>query len=241
MSGLEWKIFLRSFMIQGGWNYRTLLGAGFAWVLLVVPRGRTNEDEAEWIGLHAENFNSHPYLASAALAAVATMEAEGRPQSEIRRFKDALGSLGGSLGDGLFWNGWRPLSLAIAMGMALFGFSPAIVVIGFLALYNVLHIWVRLQGVRMGVKSGVRIGEGVRRLEIPRWAERIRTVGVLVLGLISGVLLMQGGGLPDPAPLLAMGGGLALALGWILGEAVHRWIPAVFFLLIACGFLPILG
>jgi PTS system mannose-specific IID component len=195
--------------------------------------------EAEWVDNQTAHFNLHPYLSTAALAAVAKMEADGRSVDEIRRFKDAIGSLFGSLGDGLFWNAWRPVALLAAMGMALLGFSPVSVVVGFLLLYNILHLWVRIHGAKLGFELGVRIGEGVRRLNIPLRTERIRSVGVLLLGLISGVLLMAGKGSPHLGWTLTIGGGVALALGWILGETVHRWIPAAVLMLILVGLLPI--
>jgi mannose/fructose/N-acetylgalactosamine-specific phosphotransferase system component IID len=242
LKATEWNIFVRSFLIQAGWNYRNFLGFGFAWVLLALPRkSRSRSEEEEWIEDHAAHFNSHPYLAPAALAAVAAMEMEGRSSDEIRKFKDALGSLLGSLGDGLFWNAWRPVCLVAAMVAALLGLSTVSVVVGFLALYNALHLWARVHGVRLGMESGVRIGEGIRRLEIPLWTERIRTAGVLLIGLTSGILLMRGGMLPHPGWSLTVGGGIALALGWILGEAVHRWIPTAVLLVILFGLLPIAG
>jgi hypothetical protein len=33
-----WHVFLRSFAIQGSWNYRTLQGSGFAFALMPVLR-----------------------------------------------------------------------------------------------------------------------------------------------------------------------------------------------------------
>jgi PTS system mannose-specific IID component len=242
MKGGTLRIFFRSLLIQGGWNYRNLLGSGFAWALLPrSPGAKTAAEEQKWVEEHSGHFNLHPYLAPAALAAAAKMEAEGRPVEEIGRFKGAIGSLFGSVGDGLFWNGWRPVTLIAAMGAGLLGLATPVVVVGFLFLYNLLHLRVRYLGVKLGDVSGVRIGESVRELEIPQWTERIRTVGVLFLGLIAGVLLAEGGRLDELRVVLIAAGGIALALGWILGEAVHRWIPAVLLLLVLVGYLPIFG
>lgn len=234
------RILMRSFLIQGGWNYRTLLGAGFAWALLPATRGgRTPAEEELWVEEHSGYFNLHPYLAPAALAAVARMEEEGRPDEEVRRFKSAIGSLFGSVGDGLFWNAWRPVALASAIGAAALGMGAVAVVTGFLVLYNLLHLRVRFQGVRLGWDAGVKVGEGIREMKIPEWTERIRTVGVLILGLISGLLLGMGTGADLTAWVLPALSLVALSLGWFLGETVHRWIPAVFLALIISGYLPI--
>lgn len=237
--GIAWRLFLRSFFIQGGWNYRTLQGIGFAWSLLTAERGGNAAIEAERLTRHSTPFNSHPYLASTALGAVARMEEEGRRPEEIRRFKDALGSLLGSLGDGLVWGGWRPVSVLAALGLALLGFSPTTVVAVFLLMYNVVHLGIRLQGARMGVRMGIRVGTGIGNLDLPVWTERIRTVGVLLVGLVSGILLARGAHLSEVGVLLPLGGILALLIGQVMGEKVRRWIPVFILLMVLCGFLPI--
>ena len=69
--------FLRAFLIQGSWNYRTMLGGGFAFAILPVLRVVYRGDPAgfeEALQRHSEHFNAHPYLASVALGAVARME-----------------------------------------------------------------------------------------------------------------------------------------------------------------------
>src|SRR5690606_32454688 len=66
------------FAIQGSWNYRTLIGTGFAFALLPLLRSRYRGDPArlrESLERHASLFNSHPYLAPVALGAVAQLEA----------------------------------------------------------------------------------------------------------------------------------------------------------------------
>ncbi|MGH7464052.1 MAG: PTS system mannose/fructose/sorbose family transporter subunit IID, partial [Longimicrobiales bacterium] len=37
-ASVRWRVFLRSFSIQGSWNYRTLQGSGFAYALMPVLR-----------------------------------------------------------------------------------------------------------------------------------------------------------------------------------------------------------
>ena len=94
----HFSAFLRSFLIQGSWNNRTMIGGGFAFALLpILRRIYRGDPEAfkESLQRHSEHFNAHPYLANLALGAASRMEEEGRDPEEIRRFKLAVrGALG---------------------------------------------------------------------------------------------------------------------------------------------------
>jgi PTS system mannose-specific IID component len=83
------RVLLRSFAIQGSWNYRTLLGTGFGFALLPALRaiyaGRPDALQ-EAVRRHTTLFNCHPYLAGVALGAVARLEDEGTPPETVERF-----------------------------------------------------------------------------------------------------------------------------------------------------------
>ena len=87
------SIFARTFLIQGSWNYHTMLGTGFAWALLPALRRLHADDPA---GLeaaaarHVEHFNAHPYLAGVALGAVVRLETDGEQPETVSRFKTAV-------------------------------------------------------------------------------------------------------------------------------------------------------
>ncbi len=72
--------FARSFLIQGSWNYRTMLGSGFAFAMLPALRLIFKGDPAGLeasLRRHLEHFNAHPYLSNVALGAVLRLEADG--------------------------------------------------------------------------------------------------------------------------------------------------------------------
>ena len=96
--------FARSFMIQGSWNYHTMLGSGFAFAMLpALRRLFAGDPEGMETSLrrHLEHFNAHPYLSNVALGAALRLEADGQDGETVRRFKTAVrGPLGG-LGDAL--------------------------------------------------------------------------------------------------------------------------------------------
>ena len=84
---------LRSFAVQGSWNYQTLIGTGLAFVLAPALRHVYGADPGrlrDAVGRHAELFNAHPYLAGLAAGALARLEADGVPPETIGRFKNAI-------------------------------------------------------------------------------------------------------------------------------------------------------
>ena len=104
--------FLRSFLVQGAWNYHTMLGTGFAFSLLPGLRRIHAEDPVALdasVQRHLEHFNAHPYLTGVALGAVLRMEDEGVAPETVSRFKVAVRGPLGSLGDRLVWATWLPL------------------------------------------------------------------------------------------------------------------------------------
>jgi mannose PTS system EIID component len=181
--GMLW----RSFSIQGSWNYRTLIGTGFAYALLPVLRHlQRDRPEAmnESVRRHVHLFNSHPYLAGIALGGVARLEAEGQPPELIERFKLALRGSLGTMGDRLVWAGWRPVSLLFALMLFLAG-APWWVAAGcFLLTYNAGHLALRIWGLRLGLRYGLRVGERLRASSVNRAQAWLPPVGAFLLGVL---------------------------------------------------------
>ena len=118
--------FLRQFLIQGSWNFRSMLGSGFAFCMIPLLRGRGLSGDAldEAVRSHMGTFNSHPYLVGVALGAVAEMEGSGTDVETIDKFKRSIqGPLGG-LGDLLIWGAWRPATILLALVLAWAGAPP---------------------------------------------------------------------------------------------------------------------
>jgi mannose PTS system EIID component len=181
------RVLLRSFTLQGSWNYRTLIGTGFAYALLPALRsvyaGRP-EALQQSVRRHTRLFNSHPYLAGIALGGVARLEAEGQAPELIDRFKAALRGSLGTIGDGLIWAGWRPVALMFALVLFLAG-APWWVAAGcFLVLYNAGHVVLRIWGLRLGVRYGLRVGERLRASGIGRVQGLLPPVGAFLLGVL---------------------------------------------------------
>ncbi|HUH12293.1 MAG TPA: PTS system mannose/fructose/sorbose family transporter subunit IID [Longimicrobiales bacterium] len=196
-------LFLRSFALQGSWNYRTLIGAGLAFVLMPTLR-RLHAGDPERlrkaVARHSGLFNSHPYFSGVAIGAVAALESEGEEPAVVERFKQALRGSLGTVGDRLFWAGWRPVTVLLALALLLTGAPGWAAVGGFLLAYNVVHLTARVWGFRVGFTEGRRVGERLRRSGLEQADRGLEWAGPFLAGLLL--------------PLVAAGGLVGVALPW---------------------------
>ncbi len=214
--------FLRSFLVQGAWNYHTMLGTGFAFALLPGLRRLYRQDpdalEAA-IRRHTEHFNAHPYLTGVALGAALRLEQEGADEGTVRRFKTAVRGPLGSLGDRLVWASWLPAVALASLVIYWLGAGWAWSSAFFLVVYNAGHLALRVWGLRAGWSAGREVAGRLRAAGLGELAERLGPVGAVLSGLLCGVL--------GAGPLADAGdGGLWVALasaGFVLGLAAgHR-------------------
>ena len=229
-----WSMFMRSFAIQGSWNYRTLQGSGFAYALLPVLRYVYRDDEVrlqDAVTRHTALFNAHPYLAGIALGAVARMEADGEQPALIERFKAALRGSLGTLGDRLVWAGWRPACVLLALVVLLAANSVTAAIIVFLIVYNAGHVSLRWWALSIGVRYGKQVGDELRRAPLALWHERVVSAAAFLLG--TALPLIAAGALTDvrlPSLWIALPATTALA-GWFMAGSART--PALALLVIA--------
>jgi len=226
--------FARSFLIQGSWNYHTMIGSGFAFAMLPGLRRLFADSPEEMdasVRRHLEHFNAHPYMSGLALGAVLRLEEDGTDADTVRRFKVAVRGPLGSLGDSLVWATWLPGVSVAALVLFLLG-APVWVVVGFfLVVYNVGHLALRVWGFRTGLRQGLDVGRRLGEADLTRWTSRLKPVVVALLGVLVGVVV----GDPEPLrgagiPWVTLGGG-AFLLGLVAG---HRaWRPAAVAVVVA--------
>lgn len=218
---LRRALLLRSFLVQGSWNYETLIGTGFAFVLLPVLRHIYRSDPDAFRGAvrrHTEVFNSHPYLTPLAAGAVVRLEMEGAAPEVITRFKGALRSSLGSLGDQLVWLSWRPAAALFAIGLLLLGLPWWLAVAAFLLSYNLVHVWLRIWGLQRGLQEGLGVGRVIREAPLAIWGRRAVNLGVFLAGLSTVLAVARPG---DTVLEIAVAAAFAAAGLW-LGLRVRR-------------------
>lgn len=215
------QVLARSLLVQASFNYRTLIGMGFAFVLAPGLRhlhhgSRRVSDDA--IARHAEVFNAHPYFVPLAAGAILRLEADQVDASTISRFKSALRSSLGSLGDRLFWAGWRPATALVGLGLLLLGLPSWSAVLAFLVLYNALHLWARAWGLRTGLRQGLQVAAALRSSPLARWAELAAGAGAFLAGSCAVLAV----GRVDAATIGYAIGAAAVILGSMLGYRVRE-------------------
>ena len=220
--GFPWAVLFRSLAVQGSWNYETLTGTGFGFVILPALRRIHDDPEAleAAIRRHEGPFNSHPYLAPLALGAVIRMEADGEDPEVIHRFKAALRGSLGTLGDQLVWTGWRPVCVLAALTLLLVGVPWWIAVLAFLLLYNTGHLALMIWGLSVGLDEGRRVAERLRSSALRRSQPRLMSFGTFLAGLVIALIMLRG--IPatgvEPGWLWLGVGGVGAAVGALWGE-----------------------
>ena len=221
-------------MIQGSWNYRSILGSGFAFCMipLLRERGLSGDGLDDAVRSHMDSFNSHPYLAGMALGAVARMEGTGTDADTIARFKRAIqGSLGG-LGDLLIWGAWRPATMLLALVLAWAGTPPWVPVCVFLVVYNGGHLALRWWGYSRGLLYGKDVGVPLRGAEFSQLAQRAFSGGALLLGILLGAFLVSRLAAENAGALWSFAGIAAFGLGLRFGHRALRGTTLVVVLVI---------
>lgn len=240
--GILLSTFVRSLLIQGSWNYRTMLGSGFAFAMIPALRrlfGDEPDEMRDSVERHIEHFNAHPYLSSLAIGAVLRLEADGADPETIRRLKVAIRGPLGSLGDALVWATILPGVAMAALCLFWFDVPVWVAVIAFLAVFNLVHVGLRIWGFRAGMRAGKEVGRLLTRADLSGWTRRLEPLVVLLLGLFVGSVLGGDGGLLQAGALWI---GLAVAAFVVGLFGGHRtWRPAAVVTVLAIGVLSVVG
>ncbi|WP_424245110.1 PTS system mannose-specific IID component [Elusimicrobium posterum] len=114
------KMLLRSSFLQAGWNYLRYQGFGFGFVMLPYLRKLYKGNNLNMIFTrYLETFNTNPVMAAYCYGALAKIETDIRNgkanRMEWTMTKTFLTSSLASIGDRLFWDTLRPLSLVLGL------------------------------------------------------------------------------------------------------------------------------
>ncbi|HYW33340.1 MAG TPA: PTS system mannose/fructose/sorbose family transporter subunit IID [Gemmatimonas sp.] len=195
-------MFLRCLAVQGSWNYENLIGSGIGFcvepALRRLPGGIGGAPYRGALARQSAYFNSHPYLASLAVGALARAEIDGAPPVRIERFRTALCGPLGSVGDRLVWAAWLPACSLVGLLLFGMGWSWPAVVAGFLLLYNAGHLALRHWGLRQGWKHGLRVAVALGHPVLQHGPRYIGRVSAVIGGLALPLAVHRaiGGGPP---------------------------------------------
>lgn len=208
---------LRGFTIQGSWNYELMIGNGMGFALEPALRelrgnkgsGEDNEQYRAALARESAYFNAHPYLTGLAIGALARVELDREPPERIDRFRKTLCGPLGSVGDRLVWTAWLPACSLMALFLFGIGAGPWVVALGFLIVYNLGHVGLRIWALDAGWKHGLRVANALGNPVLQRGANYIGRVAAVLAGLALPLAAHRavGGG----SPIAAIPAGIVIA------------------------------
>jgi len=219
-----WRVFFRSFLLQASWNPQGMQNLGLAYAVYPALKELYPDLDrrAAAVRRHLTFFNTHPYLAAAMVGGVLFHEqriARGLEGPEtVANFKAALMGPLAALGDGFFWLSLKPAAGALCAGLVPVLQAWAAVI--FLAIYNALHLPLRVRFYCLGLRLGDRVVDALAKQDLPRRGAKLRALGAASAGALAAWLaIVFGRNETGPrAPALAAG---CLVLG-----AVSYWLVA---------------
>lgn len=180
-------MFVRMLAIQGAWNYETLVGNGIGFcvepALRGLPGGQGGDAYRHALARQSQYFNAHPYLAAVAVGALARVELDQVDPVKIDRFRTALCGPLGSVGDRLVWAAWLPFSALLALLTFGAGGGPLATVVTFLVTYNIGHLALRVWGINVGWREGMRVATALGTPVLRQGPHYIALAGSLVAGI----------------------------------------------------------
>ncbi|KAA3618485.1 MAG: hypothetical protein D8M58_13555 [Calditrichaeota bacterium] len=192
------KIFFRSFFVQSGWNYKSLLSIGFCFAMLPLAKklyGNDVKKYNQFVKRHLGFFNAHPYFTSYALGAVARLEEKIAQNTgdevQLEKFKNALIGPLGALGDQLFWATVKPATFTLGvLGFLLVeNFYIRLTFLLLLGiLYNMPHLYIRISGMMQGYKEGFLICKYLKIDNFKFIKTTYSVLGITAIGLVAGYI-----------------------------------------------------
>lgn len=164
----NFRLFLRSLLLQAGFGDERRQGLGFSWTIDPALRAayRENADGLRAARLrHLEAFNTQPCAAGLIVGACAALEGraaagDAGAGERARAFKNSIGAALAGSADALFWGALRPLAAAAAalIGVVLYrenAASPFLAgAAAGLLVFNVPALTARWLGVARGLAAG---------------------------------------------------------------------------------------
>ncbi len=186
------KTFWRSFPLQACFCYERMQNVGFAYQMVPALK-KLYPDKAEAseaLKRHLAIFNTTPAIVTFITGAAIAMEekfkkakdaGEDCDEESINAVKTALmGPLAG-IGDSFFWGTFRIIGAGIGASLAAQGSILGAIL--FLLIYNIPHLLVRYNGLRIGYRSGVTFLAGMSEGGvIAALTEVAKVLGLIVVG-----------------------------------------------------------
>lgn len=198
----KFSIFIRSFFIQGAWNYLRFQNFGYLFTVKnylrkIYPNALDFKNAAL---RHFGIFNTQPYMASFVIGNVLKLEEENFEDKEekINQIKHSLACAYASIGDRIFWSRLRILVFEITVFLFILFFAPfdfqrIIKVIAFsifvpTLLYAFFSVYIRWKGLELGYACG---GKELCGLDAINWNKLIKFSSLIAFGFSIFIFLFM--------------------------------------------------
>ncbi len=188
-------ICVRLIFIQLLWNYNKMMGYGFCFVLLPVVKKYGVRDVDKFVRRYDKYFNTHPFMAAFIAGAAAGLEKRyavtGNESlvTEIENIKLKMMGPLAALGDSFFWGSLKPfiiLSAAVALFVSQDYMDPFMILLFYLLLYNIIHIFIIITGFRKGYKDMNSVLLHLKALNLQKKVDLVRRTAIILLGASWG-------------------------------------------------------
>ncbi len=223
------KTFWRSFPLQACFCYERMQNVGFAYQMVPALRKLYPEkkEASEALKRHLAIFNTTPAIVTFITGAAIAMEekfkkakdaGEECDEESINAVKTALmGPLAG-IGDSFFWGTFRIIGAGIGASLAAQGsiLGPIL----FFLIYNIPHVFVTYNGLRVGYKSGVSFLAGMSEGGvIAALTEAAKVLGLIVVGSMCASMVSLS------TPLVLSIGGTEIVMQEIFDGIISGLLP----------------
>lgn len=219
---LQLQLFLRSFLLQAGWNYTKYQSLGFTFVMLPVLRRLYKEDPAIFAAVlqrYLDTFNTHPVMASFCYGAAAKQEEAIQAAQSVTDYKEKvlewtlirkdLSITAASIGDRLFWGTLKPLTLLLALFIWMMSgvnfletknlLSPTTATILSAPIcawfvYNTIAVFVRWKAIKISYNSDEKSCFGLTQFDWNRTIYNTKRAGLLftIVLVVGGIYTYLG-------------------------------------------------
>ena len=223
------KTFWRSFPLQGCFNYERMQNVGFAYMMIPALKKLypNKEDLKAALKRHMAIFNTTPAVVTFIVGATIAMEEQLKKAKEsgeevddesVNAVKTALmGPLAG-IGDSFFWGTFRIIGAGVGASLAAKGSIMGAIL--FLLIYNIPHLIVRYQGLKIGYQSGVIFLESLTQGGvIALLTEVAKILGLVVVGSMCGSMVTL------TTPFVLKLGGAEIAFQTVFDGIISGLLP----------------
>jgi PTS system mannose-specific IID component len=188
------RIYLRNFFIQSGWNFEKMQNLGFIYCMMPALKriyGNKKDKLKSAVKRHLSFFNTHPYLSAPILGAVIRLEEEyentGTGLENINSFKNGLMGIFGGVGDSFFWGAARPFAAIIGVIFALISHNFYGPLACFLV-YNLIHLTFRTPTFFLGYYEGISITNTLKKIDLRTQTERLKKIQAVLVGFLLALI-----------------------------------------------------